>query len=781
MKIRSLLFRWISLLLLLLATFLALQDGLQIHWWKPWSLISICVGASLFVTFLYSGKWFTWVGMGLAGLLGSWVGVMHREELLLELRRCFCHVVPLVNQYYDTDYEVERVKTAGTSVYLLLLVALVLGLALGAGILWRKCRFFLVVLLAPPFLCGLFLGFAPGYGAAACLAGGIGMLLLVPGKDSPRGEGTARSLCALLFFVVMGISALCLPNLSKKTLEYHQEWKSYQLSLEDRVLEFLNGSSFWDDILGWMGQGKKTARLTNDPPGLSNDVIFELVTETKPEFPIYVKNFTGSDYDRGVWSSASEEEFTAFAKEQEREAAELGAEILTRGFDGKGSSREGPQQMTIRIRKDAGDLSLLPYCSTLPEQAEVAGDGGIRVEETDTYQFYAYPSTAMDIDSMQDIAGTFMDVTDSDFYAFSNGKSTYRQYVANVYTRVPMDQVPRLWSRREEAKEQLKECRYSYQLSLTPEDWDIVEYFVFRQKRGYCMHFASAYTLLNRIQGRPARYASGYLVAPEDFQENVDGTFTARVTGKRAHAWMELYSSRNGWFPVEVTPGGYENSVQAAEQAASRADSREGRPLREQQEVMDQEQERQETEEEQLDPDALDRKEKIQDQEQEGQTWAEGEGKGSSSGKEQAEGRLLPWWLKPVLYLLLAAAILAALGYGSLLLVRRHKEKRERRFADGDLRCSAAALIQETFRLLAAVDIPYPEEMDELVFAGEVESRLAFLETGEFVAFMEVARLVRYGGRPPTKEQRDGLCKVYQKILFHLKAEMKWYQRCWFC
>lgn len=56
--------------------------------------------------------------------------------------------------------------------------------------------------------------------------------------------------------------------------------------------------------------------------------------------------------------------------------------------------------------------------------------------------------------------------------------------------------------------------------------------------------------------GIPARYASGYVVFPEDFEksENADG-YEAVVTDQRAHAWAEIYLEDFGWVPLEVTPG----------------------------------------------------------------------------------------------------------------------------------------------------------------------------------------------------------------------------------
>lgn len=80
---------------------------------------------------------------------------------------------------------------------------------------------------------------------------------------------------------------------------------------------------------------------------------------------------------------------------------------------------------------------------------------------------------------------------------------------------------------------------------------DFVSWFLFETKQGYCMHFASAATLLLRTMGVPARYVEGYVARPEDF--STDGV--AVVTGRRLHAWVEVYDEVLGWYPLDVTPG----------------------------------------------------------------------------------------------------------------------------------------------------------------------------------------------------------------------------------
>lgn len=96
------------------------------------------------------------------------------------------------------------------------------------------------------------------------------------------------------------------------------------------------------------------------------------------------------------------------------------------------------------------------------------------------------------------------------------------------------------------------ENTYTLSPGLTPDGSDFVEYFLFENHKGYCMHFASATVVLLRSAGIPARYVEGYTVSPNDFTGS-DGW--ADIPDSRAHAWAEIYLSGVGWIPVEATPG----------------------------------------------------------------------------------------------------------------------------------------------------------------------------------------------------------------------------------
>ncbi len=75
-----------------------------------------------------------------------------------------------------------------------------------------------------------------------------------------------------------------------------------------------------------------------------------------------------------------------------------------------------------------------------------------------------------------------------------------------------------------------------------------VDEFLFITKRGFCEHYASAFTVMMRMAGIPARVVTGY----QGGEINpVDGFFTVRQAD--AHAWSEVWIAGRGWMRVDPT------------------------------------------------------------------------------------------------------------------------------------------------------------------------------------------------------------------------------------
>lgn len=89
---------------------------------------------------------------------------------------------------------------------------------------------------------------------------------------------------------------------------------------------------------------------------------------------------------------------------------------------------------------------------------------------------------------------------------------------------------------------------YSLEVDYPPQGQDFVSYFLLESGQGYCSYFASSMAVMARMAGLPARYVEGYLVPAREGGATV-------VTGKNAHAWVEIYFEGAGWLSFNPTPG----------------------------------------------------------------------------------------------------------------------------------------------------------------------------------------------------------------------------------
>ena len=107
---------------------------------------------------------------------------------------------------------------------------------------------------------------------------------------------------------------------------------------------------------------------------------------------------------------------------------------------------------------------------------------------------------------------------------------------------------------------------------------DYISYFLSKNKKGYCSHFASAGTMMLRNMGIPARYVEGYVftytdvvtdgkiledVPYEDYYEGYSplgetALLELEIPDAQGHAWVEIYLEDQGWVVVEVTPAAIE-------------------------------------------------------------------------------------------------------------------------------------------------------------------------------------------------------------------------------
>lgn len=95
----------------------------------------------------------------------------------------------------------------------------------------------------------------------------------------------------------------------------------------------------------------------------------------------------------------------------------------------------------------------------------------------------------------------------------------------------------------------LRTYEYDLTVSAPPGNVaDIADYFLFDLQRGYCDYYATAFVVLARLSGLPARFATGFAAGYWDVAD-----MSHVVTEADAHSWAEVYFPEVGWIPFEPT------------------------------------------------------------------------------------------------------------------------------------------------------------------------------------------------------------------------------------
>jgi transglutaminase-like putative cysteine protease len=89
---------------------------------------------------------------------------------------------------------------------------------------------------------------------------------------------------------------------------------------------------------------------------------------------------------------------------------------------------------------------------------------------------------------------------------------------------------------------------FFYSLTAPELGRDSVDDFLFETRKGFCQHYASAFTFLMRAAGIPARVVTGY---QGGFFNTIGNYLVVRQSD--AHAWAEVWLAGRGWIRVDPT------------------------------------------------------------------------------------------------------------------------------------------------------------------------------------------------------------------------------------
>lgn len=317
------------------------------------------------------------------------------------------------------------------------------------------------------------------------------------------------------------------------------------------------------NVTGLAQEANADGRVSRGNNYRTGTVQLVLRTDIQPTATLYLKGFEGGEYTGGNWIRSNDE--ALFERMEERLdwgewSYMIGGMYYSMYYvmnDGV-YVEDAPPPRALWISHAGGS-----YYNTYAPYYNQRGAGPLFPDaEEEGYAFRYYEQQDMHIGE-----GEVPESFAMQMEWYQEIQDAYVKEAQTAYTCVPAELLPRLTALvKENSMESLEEITafilYTLQSNTTytltpgraPVNGDVVEYFLFEGKRGYCVHYAAAATLMYRLYGIPARYVSGYAVPPSAFQQTAEGTWRAEATDEQAHAWVEIFLEDYGWTPVEVTP-----------------------------------------------------------------------------------------------------------------------------------------------------------------------------------------------------------------------------------
>ncbi len=384
-------------------------------------------------------------------------------------------------------------------------------------------------------------------------------------------------IAAVLFFVISNTQ----DDLARQTVrEYSASTKQFATTTVNKTIEYFNRmelsikdafiSGKWGDIFNLnAGEDSDIAKIDNSTPEYSGEYVLQVTLGKGPMANMYLRDFCAISYKDGIWTRNSSYSSNTYTEKIHELVVNKMKTIYKVNMV---SELHIGNHANVEYLKDTKYVSVT-FASEIDYPSfdiKVTGDGCF---EKDI-------NVKMVVLNMWNWSGKYEDLAficqaDRDYV-----ERWYEQYVQEVYLDVPdgmtyvekiSDEILQKFEYSDkylelggENAERLQKAMavvdwmrtntvYSLKLPKLPRNTDPVEFFLGTSRIGYCMHYASASTLLLRKMGVPARYASGYIVEASSFTGST--MFTSFVPDNNAHAWVEIYLNGIGWVPVEVTNG----------------------------------------------------------------------------------------------------------------------------------------------------------------------------------------------------------------------------------
>jgi len=279
---------------------------------------------------------------------------------------------------------------------------------------------------------------------------------------------------------------------------------------------------------------------------LTGEVLFEVTVD---KFGIYyLRGYSLSRFNGRTWVSGTIESFY----EQDESPFEMARFNIEKYNELYSDNAISETTLTVTRRGDDSDLMYMPYYSVANAGAEYEYTVAFFDVGERLFTYAEYVS-----DALQDTVLYYPAYTQQRESVYKTIDETTAEALRFIAQTAGID----MYGERVKIAAQVAEyissaAEYTLTPQVTPDNEDFALYFLRESKQGYCIHFATAATLMLRALDVPARFVCGFVATVPH-----DGA-TATLTDEHAHAWVEVYYSDVGWVPLEVTPGGGHTSAQ---------------------------------------------------------------------------------------------------------------------------------------------------------------------------------------------------------------------------
>jgi len=745
--------------------------------------------------------------------------VANFERIIDGFIRLAWFYLPHFNSYYKMNLYLGLATANENAVFAFTAICLLLwGLTWFLAYGWKK-RVLLVVFPVFALVLELVVGLSPvGNGLLYILF--AAMLLVLLGGTSIVKKIVALA-CVWISVLLAGIGFReSIQNLA--TDEAKQEVLDWQNNLSFDNLDSFNIFKLFQIDLHF-----NLEQLSNKTPEYTGKTVLEIEVAQKPSTTMYLKGFYATNYKNGNWTY-DDSAFIAACKAEGKNSEEVAEQIFQMPYERLreyyGDNLLWDRHFKISYTGTTGDVAYVPYgtdYTSLDQPYTLMGDYLLKKSIWDSeiegsgISVKTYYYNWLDVnDKIEEGFGNYerpwysndeqkIDLTDQvEELAFLNELSeAYLQIPEDADYLVEAGQILRRYMPKEDKvvdhiandnyfRIQYAEvvCEYlesqmfySLKLDDISATTDPIEYALTESHEGYCMHFASAATMLLREAGVPARYVSGYTVEPTAFIIDAEtGAYKAKVGDFMAHAWVEIYLDNIGWVPVEATPGSSLETLPTEEDMERWEDLAEAQSQRFEDEETESESEESEQSSENTETESTETQ--VENTQEETQTEEESENseENVANGEDDVEEEPSEDLQKILNVLgvvgviaLLGAVIVAVVKYGvshyEAALTQEIEKKMNRR--------AVKRINRRLYRQLrfCKVSSYFQRKWSDVVYRDALVERFTDVSEEEWDRFMDIVKKNHYSHETISDEEMQYCYECYKKAkLFNISLTKLW-------